>query len=500
MHPNQNHESRRPARILKHVSTPSYGSDASGFSDSSNGESRWLSQFPSPPFSIPTTPVSPGFSIPSLEGEDSSVYNTLHTRHKESTAPLLGGSSSDTNLTITQVTPTYSAPLRSHQPRTSHKPSPHDWHDGASSITMDNTEDRLLPTSFITSLLQENVATRSAERGSPNGDAFSGFSEVSYPPLASGSRDIRVQLSPPKTSMLRQPGRRLLSACTPVLESPNRLSEDSGRDYTVKATSFSDVLHLKKDSAVHATHVLPPSASAKKCLDGYLQGDVDSYKDTRILPLGHGFPPGTSSEESPRQHSRTAQGRESLYSTRSLVPSWISRISTSRSVRRVMTWRSVRPLPLIPILHHTPKVETEGRGADESQSPDPVSHPGIVDHSHHSHRRRSSRFVVLNKEETSPGFDDSSTMGRRMTSVQPKRSPKLWRWFGDRRPRSFCPMMKRNLLAQHKKRTLVILGVVLLVIFVVVGTTLGIVTRRTASHACLTGFAGAGCDLSQSSS
>ena len=486
MHPNKNHESGRSTRILKHVSTPL---NASGIADGSSGEFSWLSQFPSPPRSKPNTRISPGFSIPALGGDSgSSVNNTLHIRHKASTTPVLRGSSP---LSVTQESLAYIAPLRSHTP------SPHDWHDGASSITMATTEDRLLPTSFITSLLQENVAT-SAELASLNSDALSGFSEISYPPVASGSRDPRIQSSSLNTSLLRQPGRRPSNAFTPILGSPSRLSEESeisrsGQNSGVKVTGLSDVLPLEGDSVMHIapSRALPSIPSALERPDGYLQGDADNYKS-----ISSGSPSGTLLDE-PLRFSQT-QARESTHSTKSLVPSWISRLSASRPVRHVVAWRSVRPLPLIPILRHTPAVETEPRGTNDFQSSDPVSHPGVVNDSRHSHRRRSSRFIVPNRKGASPGLDDSSVVGRGITSLQPKRGPKSRRKSGDWRSWTFCAsMIKGNLLAQHKKRTFVILGVTFLAVLIAVGTTLGIVTRRGAPHVCPTGLAGAGCNLSQ---
>jgi hypothetical protein len=461
----------------------------------------WLSQFPIPPISVPTMPISPGFSIPAVGGNPSSVYNTLQAR--QSTAPLVGGSRSHSNLTAAHESFAYSPPSGSpHQPSSSHAPSPHDWHDGASSVTLDTTEDRLLRTSFITSLLQENVASRFAERTSPTGDASSGFSEVSYPPLTSGFGGTRVQFSPSNTSVLRQPGWRHPSDFTPILESPNGLSRDSessrsNQDYSVKAARFSDVPHLEGGSAVHATHAVPPP-SAEKRLDRYPQGVVDPYKDA-LLSASFGSPLGTTLDDSPVERSQTAQGRESIHSTRSMVPSWISRLSASRSVRRVMAWRIVRPLPPVPILHNIATVESDGRG-DELESPDTVNRRGIVNHGHHPHRRRSSRFVAPNKEEPNSAFDDSSYVDRGLTSLQPKRSPKPQRRFGNQRLWSLsAPVIKGNLLALHKKRIFVVVGVIFLLALAAVGTTLGIVTRRgKAPLVCSTGLAGAGCDLSQS--
>lgn len=374
-------------------------------------------------------------------------------------------------------------------------PSPHDWHDGASSITIDTIlEDRLLSTSFITTLLEENASIRSARRTSRNSEAFSGFSEISYPPVASAFRDIHVQFSPLRTRMLRQPGWALPSAFTPIIESLNRLSEDSvNQDYGVKAAGFFNELHLKGSSSVHVTHALPPSPSAENLLDGYSQVDVDPYKGTGILPSNPSSL-GTTSDEYLPEGSQAAHGRQSIPSIRSLVPSWISRISSSRSIRRVMARRTVRPLPPVPILNHTCVVETDGREADEFESLNPVNRSVIVDYGgNHSHRRRSSRFTP-DKEEP---FDDFMTVGLEMNFVQPKRSPQLERLFGDQWPWCFdTPMVKWDLLVQHQKRTFVILFVFLMVVFAAVGTTLGIVIRRKgATPVCSAGLAGARCDL-----
>lgn len=489
MNSSQNHESERSSR---HVSTLSYNTYASTFTtDSSIQESSWSSRFPTPPVSVP---ISPAFSIPSVGGNTSTVRNTLQVQG--STAPRLGGTGLRSNATSAHGSPAY--PLRSHQPPASHVPSPHDWHDGASSITIDTIlEDRLLSTSFITTLLEENASIRSAQRTSRNSEAFSGFSEISYPPVASAFRDIHVQFSPLRTRMLRQPGWALPSAFTPIIESLNRLSEDSvNQDYGVKAAGFFNELHLKGSSSVHVTHALPPSPSAENLLDGYSQVDVDPYKGTGILPSNPSSL-GTTSDEYLPEGSQAAHGRQSIPSIRSLVPSWISRISSSRSIRRVMARRTVRPLPPVPILNHTCVVETDGREADEFESLNPVNRSVIVDYGgNHSHRRRSSRFTP-DKEEP---FDDFMTVGLEMNFVQPKRSPQLERLFGDQWPWCFdTPMVKWDLLVQHQKRTFVILFVFLMVVFAAVGTTLGIVIRRKgATPVCSAGLAGARCDLSRS--
>jgi hypothetical protein len=218
------------------------------------------------------------------------------------------------------------------------------------------------------------------------------------------------------------------------------------QDGSIKAAGFSSVFHPTDGYAVQSTHAVPP-----------------------IDPVSQ---PVVASDESAPQGS-TAQGWESIYSTgNSVVPSWMSRISASPSVRRVLTWKRGRPLPPVPLLDNTSI---------------------MVNNGHLSHRRRYSRFVTPKQEESALA---SVTMGQGVSTSQLERSTKPRRWFGGQWRWFFGAVMKKwSLLAQHKKRTFVLL----LVTFIAIGTTVALATRRRdVLLTCPGGFVGAGCELSQS--
>jgi hypothetical protein len=117
----------------------------------------------------------------------------------------------------------------------------------------------------------------------------------------------------------------------------------------------------------------------------------------------------------------------------------------------------------------------------------------MVNNGHLSHRRRYSRFVTPKQEESTLA---SVTMGQGMSTSQLERSTKPRRWFGGQWRWFFGAVMKKwSLLAQHKKRTFVLL----LVTFIAIGTTVALATRRRdVLLTCPGGFVGAGCELSQS--
>ena len=147
-----------------------------------------LSKFPEPPSSIPSTPLrsefgaisSPSrttFSVPPLNSPPRhlSVQDAGHSKPSSSRVP------GRSHFSKKDSTPFYGPYVRGNLPESSQTPLTHDS-DGTSAIDVDAIEERLLPTSFITSLLQENKAQRRLKHNT-TGDNMSGISEMTYPPL-----------------------------------------------------------------------------------------------------------------------------------------------------------------------------------------------------------------------------------------------------------------------------------------------------------------------------
>ncbi|KIY47058.1 hypothetical protein FISHEDRAFT_66228 [Fistulina hepatica ATCC 64428] len=140
-----------------------------------------------PPSSIPSTPFR-SECAPSLSSNrfvssrqrkfsDASASQSLYpssvrqvySRHAARSGPSQLSSSRRTD---TPSSATVSSPL-----------TPYDWHEGASSIDVDVAEDKMLPTSFITSLLKEKSSPRHPD-STISTDGFSGFSDMTYPPVS----------------------------------------------------------------------------------------------------------------------------------------------------------------------------------------------------------------------------------------------------------------------------------------------------------------------------
>ena len=159
---------KQRALLSRHVSAASVDTNASAIAESTI--SLGLSRFPEPPPSIPSTPIrtnfngtSPASSLRSFARPSAPPVVPLRNfrpQDKQSNLATSSIPSSSSNPSFKATAPPFDPPQSSSD---SHIISASDWHDGASSIDVDATEDRLLPTSFITSLLQENQQLRKSK-------------------------------------------------------------------------------------------------------------------------------------------------------------------------------------------------------------------------------------------------------------------------------------------------------------------------------------------------
>ncbi|KAG6842575.1 hypothetical protein C0991_000101 [Blastosporella zonata] len=483
-----------------HVATLSQDTNASGIAESTIS----FSAFPQPPASIPTTPVLSEFGTSSPSRSTFSARSTPLGPRKPLPVPSTSNAStfsfpprnkaSGSNLSTRSGK---SAASATHLPSSLRQQpvSPYDWHDGASSIGMDATEDRLLSTSFITSLLQENSATD--RRKSIASDAMSGFSEMTYPPLASSFADDTIGSSSSAMKHLphrRQAARPPPSSFAPIPEPSTRLSGDSAtlygadHDATVlrKASVTQSVPRASVVGVASATlHNL--SSNTNLHAPSYDNDDSPRYSDVQtFLPqdLGVAMPRHT------RAHPSTSQPRTSMHSTRSTAPSFISRISSHPSVRRVLAWRKAKPLPPVPLIPHIPiATELEHRRADEMMPlPDLVNRAdalqGFLEKGYHPHHSITSYsyYTTQKGEGLTSTFDDADTVPPAATAAQPppSRNPLAPQWA--RRPEGTAQLRS---MPPNKRRTFIVLGVFLVICLVAVGTAVGItVGRKKASVAC----------------
>ncbi|KAJ8521446.1 hypothetical protein ONZ45_g1857 [Pleurotus djamor] len=483
---------------------PSVVSNVSGIADSTisfgtlvTGESLQLSQFPQPPRYTPLSPIqSEVGSMSSRRMDDGrSVYSmaTSYASERDRGSPLA-------QSPIPPVPPLPSQAGSSRRPadatsiKTSRTFSPYDWHEGASSIDMDVAEDRL-PTSFITQLLRDNPEPRNRHL-SVHSDAFSGISELTYPPpLHRGSGQPLPRSLPPRPTGAR----------------PSPASSQIAR---AGSTSDSDTLITSLDeysrSASRSTQGRPAPPSS------YLSGkarawDEHSEDDKSLHDLKSTAPDGmmTIDEDPPPpsfpEARRAHGGNRKSISTRSFVSSLISRApSTSsrsvRSFRRAFDWmrKPLPPVPDIPSKFVVPKHQEEDLPLPELiNRADTLSN--LLEKGHHPHRSLTSSFFTRQDADQHPhglssAFDDhghgpemsfARRHGSRKTMVDNFNAPPE-----EPPSSSFLPFTRRT-------RILVCLAIV---VIAAVGIAVGVALsrNRASSPSCEGNLTGRACNLDAS--
>jgi hypothetical protein len=262
------------------------------------------------------------------------------------------------------------------------KLSPYDWHEGSSILSVDPTEERMLSTSFITSLLSMNTPdkTPSPGGGSPQAlhpppsqaDVGRLVSEMSYPPSSlrhnepagSGSS---LPSSHPSTFPREGPDSRVdgdVSVLGMVLR------------HLASETSVSESLHQRSQVTYGSTAPLnrhPPSAFSStmdKMQTTVIQpSTVISRRWTPERPASPDF---SSSKKSVKPQRRTSA--HSSKTIRSHVSSLISSVGqrTARAARVTMGWMRVKPLPPIPTIPHTSLYQEQEHRRMEGAVPLPL--------------------------------------------------------------------------------------------------------------------------------
>ncbi|KAF5390303.1 hypothetical protein D9757_002837 [Collybiopsis confluens] len=513
----QNLASPQPGH--SHSSKRSIDTQASGIADStiSFAGSLHLGRFPTPPLSIPESPITSPEHSPSIASG--------HTHRTFTTAPLVPLRKKTNATSVTSGSPSHrllpsiksnlsagssrneTEPVKS-QPSSlrSRTISPFDWHEGASSIDVDDAEDRLLSTNFITSLLQQDPNQR-VRRASMNSDAYSGFSEMTYPPVmrypgpSEKSYPPSTAVAVPKGSLSVRPhgARPPPSSFNPIPEhSGHDISEDdsdtlaSDGDFgttVIRSASISHDRQLRGHSIVGVAPARLTSITSSSPTE--LRASL-ALSDDRTLSYGQfaqassSFPHNSALPSSvmqlnflrdPSRTNSAMQSRQSIHSTRSFVPSVISRISeTGRSIARVLPWRR-KPLPPVPTIPHIPIAQEAQNRLEESHAPLPelVARAEALNellekgyHPHHS--LDSSYYGVLPKEDS-----HTSALVGNSTAVRDGESPLLRRrgdapniW--DAQP----TMQKSRVPNPRRKRYLVILAIFIVVAAASIGAGVGV--------------------------
>ncbi|KIK71106.1 hypothetical protein GYMLUDRAFT_66319 [Collybiopsis luxurians FD-317 M1] len=511
----------QPSRLppQKHLSKGSIDTNASGIADStiSFAGSLHLGRFPAPPLSVPSSPISTEYS-PSL------ATSGFTHRTFGSTAPLAPLRKKSNATTVTSGSGSSHRPLPSNKsnasvgssksgegaapksqpssPR-SRTISPYDWHEGASSIDVDAAEDRLLSTNFITTLLQENPNQRT-HRASMSSDAYSGFSEMTYPPVMRypgasekipplpASAAVAKKFSPSRPQGARPPP----SSFSPIPEQSGHVSDDSDTlasngDFATTVIRSASITRNPNLQGASVVGVAPARLTSYTASSPTELRASSPASDDRTLSYGQfahvsnsflhnsALPSSVMQPTFLRDTSRTNSGmqsRQSFHSTKSFVPSVISRISeTGRSIARAMPWKR-KPLPPVPTIPHIPIAQEAQNRLEDSRAPLPElvaraeALNGLLEKGYHPHHSLDSYYGALPKDDShASAFVGSGTSLRDgESSLLRRRGDTSEVWDAQLSPR------KSRTPNPRRKRYIIILAVFIVIAAASIGAGVGV--------------------------
>ncbi|KAH9486838.1 hypothetical protein JR316_0000903 [Psilocybe cubensis] len=487
----------------RHVSGASLDTNASGIAESTI--SLGLSRFPEPPSSIPSTPLRTNFEAasPSRIAFGSPSLSPISPLRRAPPPPppprVPVIPSTDPSPSLDPITASSSHPVSLASQPASSSASAVDWNDGASSIGLDAAEDRLLPTSFITSLLQENKELRKNKRSSYSSDAFSGISEMTYPPIVNRPESSNSRYVSGKPG----PNQRLLDSRSPPpssfprpskasTKSSNRQSDGSDTLHSIQGyPSIGKVVNGNTSGGMYGP-APPYSKSASSQLSAGSMGSVEkgyqnklstAYEgDEQILEYAkaHDWPVLTEAQRRSARDdtSKDPLARDSVHSLKSMAPSFMSKIS-GISLRHILPWRRVKPLPPVPLIPNMTLAAQNAQRKEEETAPLPdlVNRADILremldnghrpyDSSHNSVYQSlpnpaAMRYDQYEAEARRLGFQGGSVQ---TTSIHVDPSPTV----GRRRTSALA------FASTKKKRMYFIISVVLIAILAAIGTGVGI--------------------------
>ena len=464
-----------------HASKGSQGSDTTGIADStlSFGESFHLSQFPLPPPTI-SVPLE-ARNLPLVQNSPSLSYNAPRTARSSPVRKLPAVPAAAAPALLPQPSPSMIRASASSSKLSSTKTlsavvSAHDWHEGASSIDVDATEDRLLPTSFITSLLLENKGPLIGRRISYSSDAVSGISEMTYPPVNLPSASHRP---------IQRPGseQKPQGACPPppsYRRRPRGPNDDA-------ASYMSSVTDAQTFGEARYSDKVPIGITPEILHRTSLNGQVW----TRANPTGM---------------DGSAYKRRSTSSIKTSSPSVLSRIPSRKSIKAIFTRTKVKPLPPVPLIPDIPiAMEREHRKAEEETPlPELLQRAGtlqdLLERGHHPHDSLiSSRDELLIKDNVSyTEHATTQTPSRQLDDRNRQLSyatmNRAKEWLSRRMTESSRPMSR----SERAKHWLVNLAPLLILVVIVIAVATAVTASKKAHHSgvtCQGNSTGAACDL-----
>ncbi|KAJ7786426.1 hypothetical protein B0H16DRAFT_1446177 [Mycena metata] len=465
-----------------HEPHQSVDTQASGLSLGASGISfsGFSHRFPAPPSSVPASPISGFFFNSPLQGAFPSV------------SPLVPRRPGDQSP-VTQASQSGSIPSRRADADSVRDISPYDWHEGASSIDVDATEHSLLSTSFITSLLRENPdAPLPSRRVSLRSD----FSEMTYPP----PRTQSSLLSPP--SQRPQGARPPPSSFQPIPETPGLVSDDDDTLYSVHdpvVRTASVARPLRGTPVVGVASATLRNIKSVSSTPSYgLKSEELEYTPHLSLPYSPALPSTAGTQRRFLRESNDPAVRQSTYSTRSHVSSFIS--TSSRSIRRMFAWKK-KPLPPVPRIAHIPVAEEAEFKQKEEATPlsqllmrsDALR--TALDSGQHPHNSFMSKHPGL----VSSPFDEN---GPTRQTPQPYSPTPDWA-YGPSSPQMKVEQQDvaaaRQSKVVKKRRIWIIMCVFLAIALGAIGAAIGVTlhnkNKKGAGSSCSGNLVGAACNL-----
>lgn len=446
------------------------------------------SHFPPPPSELPTptTPRSHGFLIPvaPLRLPQRSPYPDVPS--ESSRQPSL------------QRFPTYNppeepAPQNSTPRQLRRQPSlntyatngtlgslsPFDWHEGSSSIDIDPSDDRMLPTSFITSLISasEHGSPRSTSAsmsppqrpaqlfsGGNNLDAMSSISDATYPPhdYPPSHRTI-----PPGAAYLESSGRSTKTNSIGTRTSETDLGGPSVGSHTPFINPVNKYDPIEEDT----------------------MGELQARGETSRYSSG--------ANPSKRSSGTRRQSLVSTRTTKSYVSSLISKLSRATSRRQPI----LKPLPPVP------SIPNQLRGSDYRKFEESMPLPQLA-----SRAEVLSKMLARGYRPDSNYSPSNPTSTPRMdvhlgsVSQTPPASRSNWPTIPEAPSFVFHAEEKATtpsrpvgfwdrLITKFGKRRIIVTLIVIALLLIVLAVLLGVLLKKSALPKCPAGKTGTDCDI-----
>ena len=483
-----------PGSTSRHRTGLSVTTAASGIADSTistgtiDALHSQLSYFPPPPSELPTptTPKSHGFLIPVAPLK-------LSPRNPHPDAPAESSRHPPLPRPPVHHPPEEQTPKNDTPRQVRRQPSlttyatngtvgslsPFDWHEGSSSIDIDPPDDRMLPVSFITSLIsasdhgspRSNPASISHPQssaqlfsGGNNLDAMSSVSDATYPPH---------NYPPPHKTI--PPGAAYL--------------ESSGRSTKTNSigTRTSDADHGGPSAGSHTPFVNPLNEY------GPIEEDPMGELQARGEPLKL-YSGANALKQSP---GGRRQSLVSTRTTRSYVSSLISKLSRTAS-RKQPTSKPLPPVPTIP-----PQLRREDYQKFEESMPLPqlASRADVLSKMLARGYRPESNYSPSNPSPMDvhlSGISENPAVPRSAWPPVPEAQSygyRLEKGATSNRPVGFWD----RLIAKFGKRRITVTLIVIAVLLIVLAVLLGVLLKKKSTlPECPAGKTGTDCDIGMS--